>query len=244
MRIMAPVRLPFLFLFLFLLPGARAQDDVLAVERRDDLPRHAAAVRLLRNTVVTARCEAATAKEVCGLLNAATGDKLLFSCRSAEVEPAPTVSLQCKATSLWSVLSIVQIQTGQRFVYRSGVVFLVPPEQIKPYLCLGVYDLRAATMKLRNFPGPDLRLPIANDDRPLIPEPEESEETVSGFSAAGLEQLLRDNVQPDSWSRDGVSLNVQNGLFLIRQTPSAHREIDAMLIRLGLRSPPRVLRRR
>ncbi|MCA8966524.1 MAG: hypothetical protein H6838_05480 [Planctomycetes bacterium] len=240
MRTLAPV----LSSFLFLLSAARAQDDVLAVERRDDLPRHAAAVRLLRNTRVTVRCEAATTKEICGLLNAATGDKLMFSCRTPTADAAPAVSLQCRATSLWSVLSIVQIQTGQRFVYRSGVVFLVPAEEVKPYLCLGVYDLRAATMTLRNFPGPDLRLPTRDDDRPLFPEPEESEETVSGFTAEGLEQLLRANVQPDSWSRDGVSLNVQNGLFLIRQTPAAHREIDALLIKLGLRSPPRVLRRR
>ena len=130
-----------------------------------------------------------------------------------------------------------------RFVFRHGVVFLTKPDGIEPLTCLRIYDLRAACMPLKSFPGPDLRLRTPGDDRPLFPEEAVSETTLSGFTADGIESLLRETVRPESWAAKRVSMSNHRGLFLIRQTPQVHREIETLLVRMGLRSPARLINR-
>jgi hypothetical protein len=183
-------------------------------------------------------------REVCRLFAARTGDKLSFSLAARADDMADrTVSLELQRASLWTAMSVVQQQLGLRFVYRSGVVFLVPPDGIKPLTYVRVYDLRPQTAPLRNFPGPRLELPGDGDDRPMFPEEEEPTTTVSGFTADGIEALMREHVRPEAWD-DTASLTNSNGLFVIRQTPQGHREVVALLIELGLWAPPRVVVRR
>lgn len=238
------MRLPALLLVsLSMVPVVPAQDDVLAVERRADTRSHTVVVKRLHQMKVTLAVEDLTPKDLCRYLSVATGNELSFHCTKADSEAAPAVSMNLRGTSLWSLMSIAQIETGLRFVYRFGVVFLVPPDAIKPLTKLVIYDLRAATSRLTNFPGPDLGLGLSRDERPLFPEPEVSETTISGFTAEGVEALLRESVRPKSWDLDGVTLSNHNGLFLIRQTPQAHDEIEWLMVKAGLKSPSRRLLR-
>ena len=237
------MRVVALLLPLFFITGVTAQDDVLAVERRADLRGHAAAVKLLKKTRMPVVAVDMTAKELCTMLTVATASKLGFMCSRRVSEAAPKLNLDLRSTSLWSVMAIAHSETGLRFVLRHGVVFLTEADKVKPLTYLQIYDLRGACAPLRSFPGPDLRLRTSGDDRPLFPEEVESTSTISGFTADVFENLLRESVRPDSWSNEGVTLSNQNGLFLIRQTPQVHREIEVLLIRAGLRSPQRLLRR-
>lgn len=223
---------------------ALAQDDVLAIERHTDLRGHRVAVQRLHEMRVTLAAEAVTAKVLCRYLTTATGNELGFHCSKADSEAAPVLNLNLRGTSLWSMMSIAQIETGLRFVYRSGLVFLVKPDEIKPLTNLVVYDLRAECAPLMNFPGPDLGLGLSRDERPLFPEPTESGTTISGFTPDGIEALLRETVRPETWDLDGIKLINQNGMFLIRQTPQGHDEIEFTLVKLGLMSPSRRLLRR
>ena len=231
MRVAALLFLPLLAV------TAVAQHDVLAVERRGDLRAHASAVKLLRKTRIALHAEDMTMKELCSLLSSATAHKLPFSCSKRESEAASHLELEVRSASIWSILSMTQMKTGMRFVVRSGIVFLTTADKIKPLTYLAIYDFRGACTKLRSFPGPDLRLRTASDDRPLFPEEVESESTVSGLTAEGIETLLQESVRPASWAIEGVSLTNQNGLFLIRQTPQVQREIRALFVRLGLVAP-------
>ncbi|HEX5051983.1 MAG TPA: hypothetical protein VFZ65_09440 [Planctomycetota bacterium] len=232
--------MPTLLLLTAVAAGVRAQDDVLAVERRGDVRAHAAAVRLLKNTRARLRVEDVAPDELCGLLAHATGDKLSFVCCKRDEVAAARVTLQLGQSSLWTVLAATQLQTGLRFVFRSGVVFLTTADDVKPLAYLQVYDLRSYCAPLRSFPGPDLRLRQPGDDRPLFPEEVDSGETVSGFTADGIEALLRETVRPESWASPDVSLSNHGGLFLVRQTPAAHREIENLLAQLGLWTPRRI----
>lgn len=229
---------------LFVAPMALAQDDVLAIERRQDVRGHRVAVKRLHEMRVTLAVADLTPKDLCRYLTMATGNELGFNCSKADSEAAATMNLNLRGTSLWSMMSIAQIETGLRFVYRFGVVFLVKPDAIKPLTDLVVYDLRAECAPLMNFPGPDLGLGLSRDDRPLFREPVESGTTISGFTPDGIESLLRETVRPESWGLDGIKLINQNGMFLIRQTPQAHDEIEFTLVKLGLKSPSRHLLRR
>lgn len=228
---------------LLLLSGvpAAAQDEVLALERRDDLRAHAVAVRLLQGSRADFRLEAASPREVCRLLAAATGDRLSFCCPSSATRTGAAITLELRHASLWSAMAAVAAQSGLRFVFRAGVVFLVPREEIRPQTHLVVYDLRPQTARLRSFPGPRLGLRGPGEDAVLFPPEEDSGQTVSGFTAEGIEALLREGVLPGHWDDEGVRLTSQNGLFLIRHTVQGHREIQRLLDRLGLLPLPRVV---
>jgi hypothetical protein len=215
---------------------------VLSVERPDDLRAHAAAVRLLKKTRMPLVAEEMTAKQLCRRLTAATGDELMFVCSSKVADAAPKLTVSLTSASLWSILAIAQVETGLRFVFRYGVVFVVPADGVVPLASLRMYDLRGHFMPLRSFPGPELTLSLSGDERPLFPDEIVTDQTISGFTAAGIEALLVENVRPESWARQGVSITNLDGLFLIRQSPQVHREIEAMLVRIGLVAPPRVVR--
>jgi len=223
-----------------------AQDDVLAVERKDDLAGRARAVELLKQTKMPLRVPEISMKQLCKLLSTASNDQLTFACSTRDSDDAPKMEFALRSASLWSIMAIAQQETGLRFVYRFGVVFVTKADRLKPLTYLRIYDLRAHLQPLRSFPGPDLRLRTADDDRPLFPEEVETGQTISGFTADGIEELVQSSVQPDSWSSDDVRLINQDGLFLIRQTPAAHAEIEKLLIQAGLWAPVtprRVVRR-
>ncbi len=220
--------------------AAPAQDDVLVVERRADVRAHAAAARLLRRAEVVVHADGTTPKQLCRLLTAATGERLSFVCRDRDSDATAPLTFAARGASAWSIMAIAQLETGLRFVFRSGVVFLVPADEVRPLLELRLYDLRAACAPLTSFPGPDLRLGLAEEERVRFPEPYESGETVSGFTADTVVTLLRETVQPESWLDERVRLLDQNGLLLIRQTPAVHAEIEATLVKVGVLAAPRV----
>jgi len=218
-----------------------AQDDVLAVERREDLRARDAAARLLQSTRLSVRFEGVQPKELCQQLARLSGDKLSFVCAVKGELAATSVDLQLRATTLWSTMAIVESTSALRFVWRSGVVFCVGKDDIKPLTYVEVYDLRAMVTPLHSFPGPRLGLRGPGDEGPLFPPEEESTTTISGFTAEGVEQLLKDFAAKDTWARDDVGIVDNKGLLLIRQTPQGHREVQRLLVQLGLWSPPRAI---
>ena len=217
-----------------------AQDDVLAVERREDLRGRDAVVRLAKAARGDFLFEGATPRDLCRLFATRLGDKVNFcvGARPSELEGV-TATFELRAGSMWSAMAIAEEVTGLRFVYRSGVVFLVPKDAIKPLTYVVIYDLRAQVARLRNFPGPDLRLPGTGEDAPLIPPDEESETTVSGFTAEGIEALLKENVTPELWGTDAASVTVSNGVFVVRHSVAGHAQVRELLVELALIAPPR-----
>jgi hypothetical protein len=180
-------------------------------------------------------------KELCQQLARLSGDKLSFVCAVKGEVAATSVDLQLRATTLWSTMAIIGSATALRFVWRSGVVFCVGKDDIKPFTYVEVYDLRPMVTPLHNFPGPRLGLRGPGDEGPLFPPEEESTTTISGFTAEGVEQLLKDFAAKDTWTRDDVGIVDNRGLLLIRQTPQGHRDVQRLLVQLGLWSPPRVI---
>src|SRR5688500_15820302 len=134
-----------------------AAQDVLAVEARADLKGRNEAALLLRAIRVDFRGKELTPADVCKRLALATGDRLAFAVAARGGAAAvPPVDLELKNVTLWSVLAVVEQTTGLRFVYRSGVVFLVAKDEVKPLTFLVLYDLRPQCAPLKSFPGPKL----------------------------------------------------------------------------------------
>lgn len=117
--------------------------------------------------------------------------------------------------------------------YSSGAIQIVTEDQhMQPVLRF--YDVRDLTIQLEEYPGPSLELTPPNED---------SGGDVGDFGAglepgdtAGLVQeesdlmiLLEDHVASDTWSNDGVNIQLQGGFLLISQAPTVHEEIQRFL---------------
>ena len=214
-------------------PQLRAQDDVLAVEKAADLRGRDAASALLRSMRTDWRLHAITPKDLCRLLTSATNDKVAFLAAAKGDAATAAIDLDLKAATPLTVMAVVQHATGLRFVWRSGVVFLVPKDEVRPLVTLVLYDLRALCAPLKSFPGPRLGL-VPGGTEAVFPPEEDSGTTVSGFTAELIERLIKENVTPEAWATDTISLTNHNGLFLVRHTPQGHREIARLLDQLGL----------
>ncbi len=218
-----------------------AQDDVLAVERREDVRGRDASIALLRSIRVDWRMREITPKEFCRQLSAATGDKVTFLfAAKGEAAATPSFDLELRTATPLAAMAVVQHMTGLRFVWRSGVVFLVGKDEVRPSTYLRLYDLRPQCAPLKSFPGPKLGLLTPEGTDVVFPPEEDSGTTVSGFTAELVERLIKENVTPEAWATDAVSLMNQNGLLLVRHTPQGHREIAHLLDELGLVPLPRV----
>lgn len=218
-----------------------AQDEALAVERREDVRDHRACLALLRSTHTDWRMRDITPKDFCRQLSAATGDKMTFSfAAKGEAAATPAFDLELRAATPLTAMAVVQQVTDLRFVWRSGVVFLVGKDEVRPLTYLQLYDLRGLCAPLKSFPGPKLGLLTGEGSDAVFPPEVDSGTTVSGFTAELIEKLIKENVTPEAWATDGVSLTNQNGLLLVRHTLQGHREIARLLDRLGLVPLPRV----
>lgn len=217
-------------------------DDILPVEKRSDAAGRNRVAALLARTRLDFQVAEATPRELCRHLSALTGDRVNFlHPNRPDAAPVPPIDLQLRATNLLSVLAALQMVSGLQFVYRDGVVFLVPRADFKPMTFLQVVDLRGATAPLRSFPGPKLGLQgPGGESGVLFPPEEESGTTVSGFTAEGLERLIRENVTPEAWG-DVASLTSHGGLFTIRHTEAGHRAVRRLLDELGVLPVPRTL---
>ena len=140
-------------------------------------------------------------------------------------------------------MAVISTQTEIRYVYRAGVVFIKPKDEVKEFSYLQLYDVRAATMKMPVFRAPKLGLNLGEEGG-NFDEPEESDTTTSGFDADKLIDLIRTMVLPESWDSEQASIAQMNGILMVRQTESGQRKVREMLVKLGAVPPIRYYVRR
>ena len=226
-------------------PQAPAGDGVLIVERREDLRARDRLMRTLGRIRVDIHVENLDPAGLCRYLTSATGDAVNFIVRTPELdaEELAPISLVIDRIPLPNLLGVVQGVSDMRFVYRDGMVLLTHKDEVKPLVYMEMYDLRSATMRLRNSAAPKLGLRVPGEEV-LFPPEEEETTTASGFTSDGLEDFLHEHVTPDNWGVNGVSLTHARGVFFIRHTVQGHQQVREALSRLGVLPRPRFLTRR
>ncbi|MDP6424763.1 MAG: hypothetical protein QGG14_08465 [Planctomycetota bacterium] len=226
------------------LVGESLAQSVLTVEKRQDRRErdrlHAHFRKLRVNVGLNDEGPAALARE----LNLFVRGLTMFVVKPHEGgRDWASMKLELKRVPLYGCLSIVQRTHPIRFVFKLGVVMIMHPDDVREETYLRVYDVRAATFRIRDFPGPRLDLPIS--ERAEEVEPEGTEKTASGVTLEKLEELIRSGVLPASWGGDnGASISAGAGLLIIRQTEKGHVKVGELLWRLGIGPRPRHLFKR
>jgi hypothetical protein len=222
-------------------------EQLLFIERPEDRAERNQVERALARLKTNAVFEEATPKDLVQLLNtvlAGSEAKTMFVLlpkvtARGEVEP---LTLNLRNLSILNILAVVQRLSPLRFVYRSGVVLVTLKDDVKELTFLQLYDVRAGTFKLRDFPGPRIGITLG-EDPPVEEEPDDAGRTPSGFDNEGIERLIREQVEPRSWdSPDGGSIASSNGILVVRQTERAHLQIQKLLRTLGIPAGSRQVR--
>lgn len=222
-----------------------AQDPILIVEA----PRDRVARNLLESRLAKVRVDLKLAdegpKEIAERLNLYARDVTDFLVRPHDGDSDyASLKLNLKRTTIRNCMSIVQSMSDVRFVYKAGVVMLTHKDDVKEVTTLVLYDVRAATFKLKDFPGPKIGQRIGEEEDE-VEEETDSDNTPSGLTLEKLEEVIRAQILPESWGgENGASISAANGVLIVRQSERGHREIRQLLYQLGVGPNPRPLLRR
>jgi hypothetical protein len=216
------------------LPTLAQNDDLLVVEKRKDLAARTKMVNVLRKTRVTVNFEDATATEVARYLQIASGKSIniIVSSKTMKPEDMPKTTLALKSVSLANLMSVIEQQTGLRFTFNSGMIFLKPKAEVKAFAYLRMYDVRAAVFAVAEFIPPKLGL-RPPDGEGGFASSEGEPSPVNGYDADKLVDLVRNNAVSESWDTEGISIDALNGILLVRQTVKGHRQVRQILEKMG-----------
>lgn len=185
-------------------------------------PAYESAERKLRSMKISLDFKGADLESVIRYLSEVTDLNVLLDKFATEKEQAP-VSVQLKDVSVKSALALILRPRGLSAVWRDGVILITTPEQ-EP-LVLEIYDVRDLTTKLCDFPGVEITLAtdtlgasIAGVDDPVA-QPD-----------LPLEEILKTHTGGKSWDDSPkVSLKLQNGLLVVKQSQEVHAQIRLLL---------------
>jgi hypothetical protein len=136
------------------------------------------------------------------------------------------VTLSLKDVSLKQVADLLAQFTGTRMKFADGILQFTTPEDARGKPVLRIYLIGDVTMRLHNFPGPDLNLRPSNSDF----EPEPESDVPNAFSdPQKVVDMIQKIVAEDTWDDADVSISADENKLIVRQYPEVHREIARVI---------------
>jgi hypothetical protein len=142
------------------------------------------------------------------------------------------VSIKVRELKVRSVLQLLLKPMGLTATWQRGAVVIGHRRCNAVAFSVRIYDVRAATGRLQDFPG---------SDSTLIPAPMCSMIlTVDESRACTLEEdvlvmLIRSHTGDlRAWTGSEGTISIRDGMLVVRQTADVHREIKSLLTKLGL----------
>jgi len=191
------------------------------------------AVRKLETMKITVDFQDVKLSEAVEYLRDATGLNFVILPRATEQGGDSTLRLRTRDLSVKSTLKLMLSGKGLTVTYRDGALVILPQADLQENLVLEIYDVRSQLVKLQDFPGPRVELasPTNKTSSPVLGieliEPKDPP-----VPPEFLVQLVKDNTGGQSWEKN-ASVELKNGLLVVSQSPSVHREIKSLLAKLA-----------
>ncbi len=169
------------------------------------------------------------------------------------VDTSKTVSISLNDIPLDRLMKIVLDQKDLTAIFKNGVVQIMSADQVSN-LQVRAFDVRDLMLELEDFPGPELKL--------RNPEDAQGGTEGGGFGGGGssgggnegsflggafegrsspskdpitdtsqFKELVKNNTGGGQWDR-GTSLNIKNGIMIVKQSPEVLNEIEYLINRL------------
>ncbi len=196
-----------------LAPPARAKRDAASYLTPDDR----IVVALSKKRVKGLDWEEVNLDAAVTYLQAITGHKFHISPKvREEMFEDVIISAQLDDVSVKTILeSVVTEPFEMRWEVRKGVIWILTNEEIDGDIRLRYFDVKDLSVNIQNF-----------SYNKFIDEPVKAP---SGPPARDLADDIRKAVHPTYWDREDVTIEVRNGILIVRGSKAVHDAIDRWL---------------
>ena len=175
--------------------------------------------------------EGAELAVVAQYLQSLTGVNFIISPLVADLDPEETmINLQLPPYSVRKVLDlIIDTSTDLRWRVADGVVKFVTSEEMLGGQVLKFYAVTDLIHPIPDFPGREINVSVSGGIE--YPDEDIDEREANVVTLDLLDQLVRNNISPESWDADPAnSLRInESGVMVVNQTPEVHKQIALLL---------------
>ena len=174
--------------------------------------------------------EGAPIEEVANYLQSVTNVNFLVSAQVKDLDEEETaINLNLPERSVLKLLNIItELHSELHWKIEDGIVKFVTAEELTGGQVLRMYEVRDLIRPISDFPGREINISPSGGPPEFEEDIEEREALV--VTADTLDQLIRDNVAPESWEADPAnSLRISAGTLVVNQTPEVHEHIQKLL---------------
>lgn len=176
--------------------------------------------------------EGAPLEDVATYLQSLTGVNFVISTAVREElgEEETMINLQLPERSVKKILEIIaDTHESLRWRVSDGVVKFVTAEEMVGGQVLRTYEVRDLIHPIPDFPGREINIQPSGGITPFEEDIDERESNV--VTSDLLDQLIRNNINPESWDADPANSLVigEQGVMVVNQTPEVHEKIVDLL---------------
>jgi hypothetical protein len=189
------------------------------------------AVRKLSAQRVTVDFDGVKLGDALDFLRDATGLNLVLLPSASAKDADQPVKLKAKDLPVKSVLKLMLHGRGLALTWRGGALAVVPVEEMQDAVVMRIYDVRSHLLRLEDFAGPVMELTKTPQQGPGVVLSLEDPKPL--VDPDFLIDLIRTSTGGRSWDAGKASLDLADGRLVVTQTAAVHREIEALLRRVG-----------
>lgn len=176
--------------------------------------------------------EGAPLADVATFLQTLTGVNFIISTAVREDlgEEETMVNLQLPEYSVKKILDIIaDTNESLRWKIENGVVKFVTVEEMVGGQVLHMYEVRDLIHPIPDFPGAEINVQPSGGI--TLPDEDLEERESNVVTSDLLDQLIRNNIDPESWDADPAnSLQINEmGVMVVNQTLAVHEKIGQLL---------------
>ncbi len=190
------------------------------------------AILVLSETIVSFDFKERPLPEVLTFFTQVSGVTFLVSPLLAE-EMSPeelAVTLKLDRASLKTAIRIILDLKGIAAVWRYGTIYVTTPKDARGKPILRLYPIGDLTVRIRDFPAPELMLrPAGAEDSGQVGGTVEEGQERAFADPEFLQDLVTQNTGAGTWEDAGVSISANDRFLVVRQYPTVHVEIERLL---------------
>lgn len=136
------------------------------------------------------------------------------------------VTLELADIKLGNALNIVLDQIGLVKSYKNGVLYITTQEKAQGAVSTKTYDVRDITMKVQDFPAPEIRLKAQDEQRgPQVDIPKEDPPTTED-----IVEMIESTVKAD-WGST-AKITIAQGQLIVSAPRDVHKSVADLLDQL------------
>ena len=136
------------------------------------------------------------------------------------------ITMTLTDVTLKQLTELVAQFSATKFKLDAGVLQFTTPEDARGKPVLHIYSIADLTMRLRNFPGPDVNLRASGSD--FEDEPE-SDAPNAWSDPQKVVDMIQRLCAEETWTDKDVSISADENKLIVRQYPEVHRQIAKII---------------